>query len=89
MIWPANTTTIPPRHFKTATAEFLIISFSSDWRFPPQRSREMVDALCQAGRKVSYVNIRSMHGHDAFLLPDRRHEATLSAYMRRVDNQQQ
>lgn len=74
----------PAAAFANADAEFLIIAFSSDWRFSPERSREIVDALCQAGRAVSYVGIDSTYGHDAFLLPDERNEAVLSAYMRRV-----
>ena len=50
-----------------ATAEFLIISFSSDWRFSPSRSVEIVGALLETGKKVSYIEIESKEGHDSFL----------------------
>ena len=63
---------------------FLVVSFTSDWRFPPSRSRELADALIQAGKPVSYINIDSPHGHDAFLLPEPRYQAVFSAFMARV-----
>ena len=50
-----------------AKAEFLIISFSSDWRFSPARSVEIVSALLEAKKKVSYIEIQSKQGHDSFL----------------------
>ena len=49
-------------------ARILILSFTSDWLFPPYQSEEMLDAFVQAGKDVSYVNIDSPYGHDAFLL---------------------
>lgn len=52
-----------------ATAEFLVISFSSDWRFSPGRSQEIVSALLDANKKVSYIEIESKQGHDSFLMP--------------------
>ncbi|WP_394425629.1 homoserine O-acetyltransferase [Vreelandella stevensii] len=67
-----------------AQCPFLIVSFTTDWRFPPSRSRELVDALTQAGKSVSYANIDSPHGHDAFLLPEPRYHALFSAFMGRV-----
>lgn len=67
-----------------AACPFLVVSFSTDWRFPPSRSRELVDALIQAGKKVSYANIDSPHGHDAFLLPEPRYKAIFAAFMARV-----
>lgn len=67
-----------------AQCPFLVISFTTDWRFPPSRSRELVDALTQAGKPVSYANIVSPHGHDAFLLPEPRYEALFSAFMTRI-----
>ncbi|MCS2611223.1 homoserine O-succinyltransferase MetX [Halomonas dongshanensis] len=67
-----------------AQCPFLVISFTTDWRFPPSRSRELVDALTQAGKPVSYANIASPHGHDAFLLPEPRYEALFSAFMTRI-----
>ncbi len=67
-----------------AQCPFLIVSFTTDWRFPPARSRELVDALVRAGKAVSYANIESPHGHDAFLLPEPRYEALFSAFMNRT-----
>jgi homoserine O-acetyltransferase len=65
----------------------MVISFTSDWRFPAQRSREITDALIGAGRNVSYAEIQSDQGHDAFLLPNPRYEEVLSGYLSRVANQ--
>ena len=67
-----------------AEADFLIASFSSDWRFPPQRSIEIRDALLAAGKPVTYANIDTDNGHDGFLLPNPTYEALLSAWMCRV-----
>ncbi|MCP1327401.1 homoserine O-acetyltransferase [Halomonas sp. 707D4] len=67
-----------------AQCPFLIVSFTTDWRFPPSRSRELVDALIRAGKPVSYANIESPHGHDAFLLPEPRYEAVFDAFMTRA-----
>ena len=67
-----------------AQCPFLVVSFSSDWRFPPSRSRELVDALIHAGKPVSYANIVSPFGHDAFLLPDERYNAIFRAFMTRA-----
>lgn len=71
----------PVAAFANAQSKFMVISFSSDWRFSPDRSREMVDALIAAKRNVSYVDIESRLGHDAFLLPNERYEGVFSAYM--------
>lgn len=70
--------------FKRAKSEFLIVSFSTDWRFSPARSREIVDALLAAERPVSYAEIAAKEGHDAFLLPIPRYVDLLKAYLRRV-----
>lgn len=67
-----------------ADCPFLVVSFSTDWRFPPSRSRELVDALIRAGKRVSYANIDSPHGHDAFLLPEPRYQAVFAGFMQRV-----
>lgn len=56
--------------FRPATARWLVISFSSDWLFPPDQSRDIVNALIANNAQVSYCNIQSACGHDAFLLPD-------------------
>jgi len=49
---------------------WLVVSFTSDWLFPPEQSREIVDTLLRAGKQVTYCNVTSNCGHDAFLLPD-------------------
>ena len=73
--------------FAATEAKFLVLSFSTDWRFSPKRSEEIVDALIKAGRQVSYAEITSDKGHDAFLIPDERYNALLSAYMARILNE--
>jgi homoserine O-acetyltransferase len=61
-------------------ADFLLVSFTTDWRFSPARSREIVRALLQNRRNVSYAEIDAPHGHDAFLLDDPRYMAAVRAY---------
>ena len=63
---------------------FLVMSFNSDWRFSPERSREIVNALVQVGRNVSYAEIDTPKGHDAFLLPIPEYRKLFGAYMGRV-----
>jgi homoserine O-acetyltransferase len=63
-----------------ARARFLVVSFTSDWRFAPPRSREIVKALLDNRRDVSYAEIDAPHGHDAFLLEDPRYHALVRAY---------
>ena len=65
--------------FKAATAKFLLVSFTTDWRFAPARSREIVKALVDHQRDVSYAEIAAPHGHDAFLLDDPRYHGVLRA----------
>ena len=67
-----------------ATARFLLVSFKTDWRFAPRRSRELVKALLDNGRDVSYAEIDAPHGHDAFLLEDPRYLATVRSYFERI-----
>jgi len=67
-----------------ATAHFLVISFTSDWRFAPERSHEIVKALLDNDAAVSYAEVDSQHGHDAFLLPNAHYEGIFRAYMQRV-----
>ena len=67
-----------------ARAAFLIASFTTDWRFAPERSREIVQALLKAGRRVSYAEINAPHGHDAFLLEDPQYHAIVRAYFERI-----
>jgi len=66
------------------TADFLVVSFSTDWRFAPERSREIVYALLHNGRNVSYAEIESSAGHDAFLLADAHYHAVLRSYFERM-----
>ena len=65
-------------------AEFLLVSFSTDWRFAPERSREMVQALVKNERRVTYAEIDAPHGHDAFLLDDPRYMSVVRAYYDKV-----
>jgi len=65
--------------FSRALARFQIVSFTTDWRFPPARSREIVRALLDNRLDVSYAEIAAPHGHDAFLLDDARYHALLRA----------
>lgn len=69
---------------KDVTAKFLVVSFTSDWRFAPQRSREIVKALVDNDKTVTYVEIEATHGHDAFLIPIPRYMEIFDAYMVRV-----
>jgi homoserine O-acetyltransferase len=70
--------------FAAASADFLVVSFATDWRFPPRRSREIVEALLANRRDVTYAEIDAPHGHDAFLLEDPRYHGLLRAYFERV-----
>ncbi|WP_066263455.1 homoserine O-succinyltransferase MetX [Hydrogenophaga flava] len=63
-----------------AKAKFLLVSFTTDWRFSPARSREIVKALLENRRDVSYAEIDAPHGHDAFLLDDPRYHAAVKGY---------
>ena len=67
-----------------ATAGFLVVSFTTDWRFSPERSREIVRALLKNRRDVTYAEIDAPHGHDAFLLEDARYQRLVAAYFERV-----
>ena len=70
--------------FSRAKCSFFVVSFTSDWRFSTQRSREIVDALVAAKKPVSYAEIEADFGHDAFLIPNERYENVFHAYMQRV-----
>ncbi len=67
------------RAFAAATCRFQIVSFTTDWRFSPARSREIVKALLDNRHRVSYAEIAAPHGHDAFLLEDPRYHGVLRA----------
>ncbi|MEZ0330096.1 MAG: homoserine O-acetyltransferase [Methylophilaceae bacterium] len=66
-------------------AQFLVVSFTSDWRFSPARSREIVKALLDNERTVSYAEVTAAHGHDAFLMPDPHYHAILRSYLDKID----
>jgi len=68
-----------------AKANFLVVSFTTDWRFSPQRSREIVKALLDNRRDVTYAEINAPHGHDAFLLEDVRYHRLVAAYFDRIE----
>ena len=70
-----------------ASCRFLVVSFTTDWRFSPERSREIVDALVAARKPVCYAEIDSANGHDAFLIPSPRYMEIFTAYMNRVAEQ--
>ncbi|NTV09733.1 MAG: homoserine O-acetyltransferase [Zoogloea sp.] len=63
-----------------ATAEFMVVSFTTDWRFSPERSREIVYALMHGGKSVRYAEIECPAGHDSFLLDDAQYHGVLAAY---------
>ncbi|MEH6689165.1 MAG: homoserine O-acetyltransferase [Halopseudomonas sabulinigri] len=66
-------------------ASTLVMSFTTDWRFSPARSYELVNALLAAKKQVSYLEIEAAQGHDAFLLPIPRYIEALSGYMNRIE----
>ncbi len=68
-----------------ASAKFLLVSFTTDWRFAPKRSREIVKALLDNQRDVSYAEINALHGHDAFLLDDPRYISVVRSYFDSVE----
>lgn len=64
--------------------KFLVVSFTSDWRFSPARSREIVKALLDNQRTVSYAEVTAAHGHDAFLMPDPHYHAIMRNYLEQI-----
>ncbi|HET9975937.1 MAG TPA: homoserine O-acetyltransferase [Burkholderiaceae bacterium] len=72
------------RTFAAARAHFLLVSFTTDWRFSPARSREIVKALVANDKRVSYAEIDAPHGHDAFLLDDERYHGVLRTTFERI-----
>ena len=65
-------------------AQFLVVSFTSDWRFSPTRSREIVKALLDNELTVSYAEVTAAHGHDAFLMPDKHYHDILRGYLNNI-----
>ena len=74
-----------PAALARATADFLVVSFTTDWRFSPERSREIVYALLHNRRNVSYAEIDCPAGHDSFLLDEPRYHKLLSAWFDRIE----
>jgi len=72
------------RALSKTQAQFLLVSFMTDWRFSPERSREIVQALVNNKRRVSYAEIDAPHGHDAFLLDDPRYMSVVGEYYNRI-----
>jgi homoserine O-acetyltransferase/O-succinyltransferase len=70
-----------------ARAKFLLVSFTTDWRFAPRRSREIVKALLDNRRNVTYAEIDAPHGHDAFLLEDGRYLGVVRSYFDRIEQE--
>ena len=68
-----------------ATADFLVVSFTSDWRFSTARSREIVKALLDNELSVSYAEVTADHGHDAFLMPDKHYHDIMRAYFAKIE----
>ena len=67
--------------FETINAKIMVISFSSDWRFSPERSKEIVNALLAAKKDTTYLEIESSHGHDSFLFAENRYVNALTAFL--------
>ena len=72
------------RALRNTQAQFLLVSFMTDWRFSPECSREIVQALVNNRRRVSYAEIDAPHGHDAFLLDDPRYLSVVREYYNRI-----
>lgn len=68
-----------------AKAKFLVLSFTSDWRFSPERSKEIVKALLDNEHTVSYAEVTAAHGHDAFLMEDPHYHAILRSYLNNIE----
>jgi len=70
--------------FAAAQARFFVLSFTTDWRFAPERSRAIVQALLHNRLNVSYAEITSTHGHDSFLMQDQHYHDVMRAYLNRI-----
>ena len=67
--------------FEPIKAQVMVVSFTSDWRFSPERSKEISDALLEANKNVSYLEIKSTHGHDSFLFSEDRYVRAIKAFL--------
>ena len=74
------------RAFEAVKARFLLVSFTTDWRFSPTRSRELLKAMLDCRLDVSYAEIDAPHGHDAFLLDDARYMSVVRTYFERMNS---
>ena len=72
--------------FKSVNSKYLIISFTSDWRFPPKRSRELVKILLDNEKNVSYAEISSEGGHDAFLMDNKDYFHIMKSFIDEANN---
>ena len=72
---------------KKATANFLVISFTSDWRFSSERSKEIVKGLLDNDIKVSYAELSAVSGHDAFLMEDEHYHRIIKSYFQKIYKQ--
>ncbi len=75
----------PVAAFSHARCRYLVVSFTTDWRFSPERSREIANALMKANQPVCYAEIESNYGHDAFLLPNERYQQVFDTFMQGID----
>ncbi len=71
--------------FRGATANFLIVAFTSDWRFSPERSEEILKALLDNELDVSYAEFKTVHGHDSFLMTDPHYHELMRAYFQSIE----
>ena len=65
-------------------ADFLVVSFTTDWRFSPEHSHDLVQALVKNRKNVAYAEIDAPHGHDAFLMCDERYHNVVRAYFNNI-----
>ncbi|MDZ4254130.1 MAG: homoserine O-acetyltransferase [Sulfuritalea sp.] len=72
------------RALARARAGFLVVAFTTDWRFSPERSREIVHAMVHNGQDVAYAEIDSAHGHDSFLMDEPHYHAVVTNYLKRI-----
>ena len=75
---------LPPERFADARARFLLISFTSDWIYPPSDSDELEAALRAAGREVEHVTLETSYGHDSFLLEDEGQAVLIRPFLERT-----
>ena len=73
--------------FAAARSDFMVLSFTTDWRFSPERSREIVKALLHNRLNVSYAEISSTHGHDSFLMQDEHYHKVMRTYLDKISSE--